>query len=223
MGACCTATNKHERRSSNRNSTPNIKVEEIPDDASIVDEGKPRHGSNNPVQQYLRSGNTRGVQELIDRKEIIVNDYIYGGSDKTILHEAVQISDSDMVIETILNNRADVNAVEKETGNTALILAALDLKVDIVKTILKFNPNIRIRNRKGQDIFVFLNDYLVEKKGTKKTDLTPEQSEKLHKIIDMLKDYKNKSESIENLDEDERKEMNPAFNDSGNMRNRDRI
>ena len=219
MGACCSTTNKKSEKRF-RTSPTGIKVDEIPDERSILEDGKPNPAREKPIHLALRTGNTRMVQDLIDRGEVKVNDYIFGGSDKTLLHEAVQTSDSWEVVETVLNNNADVNAVEKETGNTALIFAALDLKVEIVRSILKFHPNIKIKNRKGQDIFVFLNEYLIEKKGSKRTDLTQDQSSKLQSIIEMLKEYKMKSESIENLDEDERRAVNPGFNDSANMRNR---
>jgi ankyrin repeat protein len=219
MGACCTTTDKKERRTSNRNSTPNMKVDEIPDEASFVgNEGK---RNEKPIIKYIVTGDTQKIQELIDKNEIQVDEYIFGGSDKTILHEAVQVSQSPEVVDLLLNNRADVNAIEKETGNTALILAALDLKVDIVKVILKHKPNIKIKNRKGQDVFVVIQEYLIEKKGTKKTDLTPEQNEKLSKIIEFLKEYKVKVESVENLDDDEKRNMkNSALDESGPIKNR---
>lgn len=220
MGACCTATNKKNDRRF-RTSPTGVKVDEIPDERSILEDGKPNPGSEKPIHIALRTGNTRLLQELIDRQEINVNDYIFGGSDKTLLHEAVQISESSQIVETVLNNKADVNALEKETGNTAIILAALDLKLEIVKTILKFNPNINIKNRKGQDIFLIINEYLIEKKGSKKTDLTPEQSQKLQNIIEILKEYKVKSDNVENLDEDEKQRISRGFNDSGtHIRNR---
>lgn len=220
MGACCTATNKKNDRRF-RTSPTGVKVDEIPDERSILEDGKPNLGSEKPIHIALRTGNTRLLQELIDRQEINVNDYIFGGSDKTLLHEAVQISESSQIVETVLNNKADVNALEKETGNTAIILAALDLKLEIVKTILKFNPNINIKNRKGQDIFMIINEYLIEKKGSKKTDLTTEQSQKLQNIIEILKEYKVKSENVENLDEDEKQRISRGFNDSGtHIRNR---
>lgn len=220
MGACCTATNKKNDRRF-RTSPSGLKVDEIPDERSILEDGKPNPGSEKPIHIALRTGNTRLLQELIDRHEINVNDYIFGGSDKTLLHEAVQISESSQIVETVLNNKADVNALEKETGNTAIILAALDLKLEIVKTILKFNPNINIKNRKGQDIFLIINEYLIEKKGSKKTDLSPEQSQKLQNIIEILKEYKVKSDNVENLDEDEKQRISRGFNDSGtHIRNR---
>jgi len=220
MGACCTATNKKNDRRF-RTSPSGLKVDEIPDERSILEDGKPNPGSEKPIHIALRTGNTRLLQELIDRQEINVNDYIFGGSDKTLLHEAVQISESSQIVETVLNNKADVNALEKETGNTAIILAALDLKLEIVKTILKFNPNINIKNRKGQDIFLIINEYLIEKKGSKKTDLSPEQSQKLQNIIEILKEYKVKSDNVENLDEDEKQRISRGFNDSGtHIRNR---
>jgi ankyrin repeat protein len=220
MGACCTATNKKNDRRF-RTSPSGVKVDEIPDERSVLEDGKSNPGSEKPIHIALRTGNTRLLQELIDRQEINVNDYIFGGSDKTLLHEAVQISESFQIVETVLNNKADVNALEKETGNTALILAALDLKLEIVKSILKFNPNINIKNRKGQDIFLIINEYLIEKKGSKKTDLTPEQSQKLQNIIEVLKEYKVKSDNVENLDEDEKQRISRGFNDSGtHIRNR---
>jgi hypothetical protein len=213
MGACCTANDKKERRTSNKKSTPDLKVEEIPDEESVID-GKNRNMKEQPFQVYLRSGNAKKIQELIDRGELVPNDYTLIG-DKTLLHEAVQLSDNSDVINTILNSRWDVNAVEKETGNTALMLAAVDLKVDFVKTILKYHPNLKIKNRAGQDIFVFLNEYLIEKKGIKKTDLIPEQKEKFRTIIELLKECKMKLDSVENLDDGERRNINPSHDDSG--------
>lgn len=219
MGVCCTSTNKNERRSSNVKSAQDMKVDVIPDEASILDDGGHRKIGEKPIQQYLRAGDATQVKNYIERKEIVINEYTFGGADKTLLHEAVQLSDNTEVISVILNAGADVNAIERETGNTALILAALDLKADMVRTILKYQPKIVIKNRKGHDIFVFLREYFTEKKGNKKTDLTPEQEEKLQLIMEMLNDYKLRSDNIENLDHEGSRHIQ-NHDDSGPVRNR---
>ena len=194
-----------------------MKVEEIPDiDSSMANL---KHDTESPVKTYLSTGNHKMIQEMLNRKEILPNDFIFSSGDKTLLHEAVIVSESPQLIETILKNGADINAVEKQTGNSALFFAALDLKLDVVSVLLNFKPNINIKNEKGQTIFTFLSENLIERKGTKKTELTAEQSDRLRAIIDMLKEYKIKSESIENLDDEDRP-VKLGHDESGHMRNR---
>ena len=190
-----------------------VKVDEIPDESS-QNYGKP-FNKEDPIIKYLKTGNTKLLQDMIDNGQINVDDYAFGG-DKTVLHEAVQISDSPDVIDLLLKNKADVNAIEKETGNTALFLASLDLKVELVKVILKYRPHIQHTNFKGQDVFAFLNENLIEKKGVKKTDLTKEQLDRLQDILEQLKSYKQK-DNVEDLDE-ERKHINRNLDDSGDFR-----
>ncbi len=114
------------------------------------------------------------IEQMFDKKEIEANEYNFG-TNKTILHEAVLVSDSPELINCILEHKASVDAREIETGNTALFLAGIDLKVDIVRTLLKFNPDIKILNNNGQDIFTCLKETLIEKKNkgySKAADLT---------------------------------------------------
>lgn len=215
MGACCTSDDKNKkRRTSNLNSIQ-MKVDEIPDEVSN-DYGKRKKTNEKPIIQYLKTGNARLIQDMIDKKEIDVNEYVFGG-DKTVLHEAVQISDHAAVVDVILKNKADVNAVEKETGNTALFLAALDLKVEIVRTILNYNPDMTIKNNKNQDVIKCVNENLIEKRGVKKADLTIEQVERLQAILDMLKAQLVKS-NVENLDEEQRPIKKKDTYDSDNFR-----
>ena len=55
----------------------------------------------------------------------------------------------------IMEKAADIDKEEYQTGNTAIFLSAVDLKVDFVRNLLKYRPNLQHRNHNNQDIFEF--------------------------------------------------------------------
>lgn len=203
MGICSSTTEK--RGHQNKNSSQ-IAVDQIPE------ENSPIRLSNKPIERYLLEGNTNKIRELIERREINVNSYDYEGSIMTILHKAVQISDDPDLIDLILSKGADVDLEEKETGNTALMIASIDYKDEIVKVLLKYSPNIDKQNKKGQNIFSYLKYFFNDKQGIKQTDLSPDQKYKVDKIVRMLNEYK-KNKNVEYLDDDD----NIKYNDRNNL------
>jgi ankyrin repeat protein len=207
MGACCTSDESKHKKTMYRKSRPDMKVEGAPEDAS-VDFG--RKGEK-PINRYIRNGDVRIIQGMISNGEIDVNDYIFG-SNKTILHEAVLSGNSADLVECVLDNKADINLPEKETGNTALFLAGLDLKVDMVKVLVKYRPDLKIKNNNNQDIFQCLKSTLVNKDNKnggyyKKAEMTNEEHEKYRLILEILSEYKHKTENAEVLDESENRRL----------------
>ena len=65
-------------------------------------------------------------------------------------------SNNPAVLNYLFKSGAKVDAIESETGNNVLFLAAVDLKVDFVELILSRNPNIKHTNKLSQNITQFL-------------------------------------------------------------------
>jgi len=196
MGVCCTSSpKKNEKRSTNNKSSKDVKPDLVANDETYNLPNKPYQ---RPMFQYLISGDVKKIQDLIDRGEYTPNEYI--GNGKTLLHEAIQTSNCKEVIMCLLDNKWDVDVGESDSGNTSLFIACLDFKVEFVETLLKYQPDIKIKNAKGHDVFTHVYEFFIGKNGVKKTDMTPEQKIKYDKINSMLNEYKMKMESVEVLD-----------------------
>jgi len=199
MGVC--SSQKQKRPHQHKKNSSNIAVDQIPEETEQV------FKQEKPIERLLIEGNTSKIRELIEKREIDVNAYDYEGSIMTILHKAVQKTDNPDIIELILSKGAFVDAEEKETGNTAIMIASIDYKDDIVKVLLKYSPNLEKKNKKGQHIFTFLKFFFSDKQGIKQTDLSPDQKYRVDKILKMLNEYK-RSRNVENLDDEENGKYN---------------
>ena len=137
-------------------------------------------------EEILRTGNRKEIQKLLNtiRNEDI-DEYIFG-QNKTLLLEAVIICTDPSVIDMIMKKGADINKEEYLTGNTALFLSALDLKVEFVERLLKYNPNFQHKNHKRQNIFDFLNYELFEQRQNLGREMTDKEMEKYNKIMNLL-------------------------------------
>ena len=105
--------------------------------------------------EILRRGVKKELQKMIDNYNSDINEYSFG-QNKTLLLEACIVCPNPAVIDMIMEKGADIDKEEYQTGNTALFLSALDLKVDFVKKLLKYQPNLQHKNHSRQNIFDFL-------------------------------------------------------------------
>lgn len=207
MGACGSTNNNKTKQTFRRNHTngkdTNIALQGANLDSSVgelvQDEGQ------SPVFKYIKEANIKKLTEMIRNNELDVNAYCFGGN-KTALHVAILKTNSPALVEFLLMNNAKVDAVEKETGNTPIFLAAFDLKVDILSILLQYRPNIGHQNYNKEDIFTFLKENMKPEKNArtvKRSQLTPEEEDNYRRIMDMLNDYKEKNQSIQDLDQDD--------------------
>ena len=141
--------------------------------------------------EILRKGEKEEIEKMIDSVGDI-NDYSFG-SNKTLLIQAVINCSNPEIIDIIMEKGADIDKAESETGNTALFLSAVDLKVDFVRNLLKYKPNLEHKNRNNQDIFQFLNFNLFENRGKFGRELTEDEKGKYSEIEKMLKKYVNEN------------------------------
>ena len=123
---------------------------------------------------------------MIDNYEDDINDYSFG-TNKTLLLEAVINCPNPAVIDMIMEKGADIDKEEYQTGNTAIFLSAVDLKVDFVRNLLKYQPNLHHRNHAKQDIFEFLDFQLIQQRAKIGREMTEDENEKYNEICDMLK------------------------------------
>ena len=136
-------------------------------------------------EEILRRGVKKELQKMIDNYDDDINDYTFG-QNKTLLLEACIVCPNPAVVDMIMEKGADIDKEEYQTGNTAIFLSALDLKVDFVKKLLKYQPNLQHKNHSNQNIFQFLEFQLIEQRQRLGRDLTYDESEKFEEIKNML-------------------------------------
>ena len=138
--------------------------------------------------EILRRGVKKELQKMIDNYNSDINEYSLG-QNKTLLLEACIVCPNPAVIDMIMEKGADIDKEEYQTGNTALFLSALDLKVDFVKKLLKYQPNLQHKNHSRQNIFDFLKFQLFEQRQKIGRELTDDERDKYQEIEKMLNDY----------------------------------
>ena len=141
--------------------------------------------------EILKRGHKKELQKMIDNYEDDIDEYTFG-SNKTLLLEAVINCKESDVVDMIMEKGADVDKEEYQTGNTAIFLSAVDLKVDFVRKLLKYQPNLQHKNHNNQDIFDFLNFQLFTQRQKIGREMTDEEREKYEEIERMLQEYANK-------------------------------
>ena len=135
--------------------------------------------------QILRRGQKKELQKLIDNYEEDINEYTFG-QNRTLLLEAVMKCSNPAVIDMIMEKGADIDKEEYETGNTAIFLAAVDLKVDFVRELLKHQPNLEHKNHANENIFEFLDSYLLEQRRKFGREMTDDEMRRFNEIKAML-------------------------------------
>ena len=194
MGVCDSSNEGKQKNNKKRNqtggkghnSTQNKKTKLVEAD---LDES--RNISEQDIDEresILRQGQTKELQRMIENYNEDINAYSFG-QNKTLLLEACMICPNPNVIDMIMEKGADIDKEEYQTGNTALFLSAVDLKVNFVKKLLNYNPNLQHRNHAGQNIFDFLNFQLFEQRQKIGRELTDEERDKYQEIENMLNEY----------------------------------
>ena len=190
MGACESSnadgnrkarTRGHGNNKSKRTATkmPKLKTADL-DDSHQFDEPE-----IDKREEILRRGVKKELQKMIDNYDEDINQYTFG-QNKTLLLEACIVCPNPAVVDMIMEKGADIDKEEYQTGNTAIFLSALDLKVDFVKKLLKYQPNLQHKNHSNQNIFQFLEFQLIEQRQRLGRDLTYDESEKFEEIKNML-------------------------------------
>lgn len=162
--------------------TPKLKADNFEDSKEIDEESELDNRDD-----ILRRGNKKELQIMVDNYPDDINEYSFG-KNRTFLLEACAVCPNHCIIDMIMGKGADIDKEEIQTGNTAIFLSALDLKVSFVRELLKHNPNLQHRNRANQDILQFLNDKLIEKRKSLGRELTYDEHEKYEQIINLLKE-----------------------------------
>ena len=153
MGSCsCTSQNKNRSQTFNQkkvvmeNFKPDVSNKNNPDNSFSPQENK--------IEKAIRENEVKDLRNLFETGQCSKITKI--GQNLSLLMFAVTKQEEHGVVDFLLNNGLDINEQEEETGNSALFFAALDLKENIVKCLLKYMPNINLVNKLGQNIFIFL-------------------------------------------------------------------
>jgi hypothetical protein len=194
--ACCGSANDNSKHSKKKkpssssslnkynttSSKKNKKIKKIDIESSIERDSK----SIDNREKILRRGKIEELEEMIENYDEDINEYTFG-QNKTLLLEACNVCPNSEVIDLIMKKGADIDKEEYHTGNTAIFLSALDLKVDFVEKLLEYNPNLLHKNHNQQNIFEFLKFFLIEERKSINRELSKKEKVKYEKIENMLK------------------------------------
>lgn len=194
MGACCTSTkntsgNSTEDQIKNQRKSKmnqNLKVDVNMEDSRNEDENSKLEKTSTAT--CLINGDLEQLEKIL--KSTDVNDY--NGTNKNFFHEAIlKTNKVDIVKMLIYKKRANPNLPETETGNTPIFLAAIDLKVDIVKLLLENGANVLHINHEKQNVIEFLKEWNNEninakRRSSLKRELSPEEKANYDEIIQTL-------------------------------------
>ena len=198
MGVC-NSQNEEKRKNNNKRNQPGTKShrDKVKKPQLVqADLDESRNMSEQDIDEresILRQGQTKELQKMIENYNEDINAYTFG-QNKTLLLEACMICPNSKVIDMIMEKGADIDKEEYQTGNTALFLSAVDLKVNFVKKLLNYKPNLQHRNHSNQNIFDFLNYQLFEQRQKLGREMTNDERDKYQQIENMLNDYVGKEE-----------------------------
>ena len=197
MGACNSTNEAKQNRNTKKNQNggsgnrrtktkiPKLVQADLDESINMSERGTDERES------ILRRGQTKELQQMLANYTDGIDDYTFG-QNKTLLLEACMVCPNANVVDMIMEKGADIDKEEYQTGNTALFLSAVDLKVDFVKKLLNYNPNLQHRNHANQNIFDFLNYQLFEQRQKIGREMTNEERDKYQQIENMLNDYARK-------------------------------
>jgi ankyrin repeat protein len=107
------------------------------------------------------------LRSVLNKTNYDINSYFEKDNNNTILTLSIRSNSPPEIIELILNKGADVNLCEKSSGHSPLILACLNLDLEIVDLLLKKNPSYTAKsedNVDNKDIFTYLNEKFSQNK-----------------------------------------------------------
>lgn len=191
MGICDSSQDKSkEVRSRNKGHRKGEEGQTSQRQLRRADENSSRIEDDNEVdrrEKILKKGIKKEIQKMIDNYEDDIDAYSFDQS-LTLLLKACSVCDdsNSYVIDMILSKGADVNKEEYNTGNTALFLSAVDLKVEFVKKLIQYNADIMHKNHDKQNIKEFLYFNLIEQKKNIGVQLTPQEKKKYSQILKIL-------------------------------------
>jgi ankyrin repeat protein len=198
MGACCSAVDKPNTKHTKAYKENKSNVQQADVDTSIDKKKSINNKSKNTAEAYIRTGDIVVLEQLINDGDLVINELNFDGGSKTALHVAIQ-NPNRSVVELFLNNKANVNIPELNTGNSALFMAAIDFKVEYVELLLKSNSlNFNLKNHNNKDILEFLEEFKQSKVRS------GEDREKIDVIIRRIREAKERSMNFEVLDEPQR-------------------
>lgn len=99
---------------------------------------------------------SQGLNEILDI--LIDNQSIMSQSNSKgeyPLHHAIHYQYID-VVDKILNKYPDNINIRDNMGNTPLIIASRTANIDLIKTILKYSPDLDIKNKSEKDALFYL-------------------------------------------------------------------
>jgi len=226
MGCCQTTKERSHTYNNKKNNKINMTPKNL--EESVALENKISNNSFNmnnnqikAIENAIISNSVENLKERLESNDINKNSKQLKefkiGANLSLLHFSVLKQNNSKIVEFILNFGANINEPETETGNTPLFFASINLQQEIVKSLLKFNPNINHKNKNGDNIFDFLDKGYSVKTNKKETlnngniNLRNMQNEFENNVKNSFENVEVLDDGIEILDKDNNFE-NDDFN-----------
>ena len=129
------------------------------------------------------------IRKILEKGTFEINSYFQNDDNNTILTLSIRSNNTAEMVNLILENGADVDLIEKSSGHSALILACLNLDMEIVESLLEKKPSVSIKsedNSENRELIEYLNEKFSSNKFKGK-NTWDEIREKLVKYVDMNK------------------------------------
>ena len=126
MGVCCGAAESKPKSRGHTQNRPTHLAKADPNSSQQIDVK-----DIDSRVKVLQRGIEPELEHMVNTYDEDINAYVFG-QNMTLLLQAVVKCPNAKVVDMIMKKGADVDKAEIQTGNTAIFLSALDLKVDFV-------------------------------------------------------------------------------------------
>lgn len=191
MGVCCGAAESKPKSRGHTQNRPTHLAKADPNSSQQIDVK-----DIDSRVKVLQRGIEPELEHMVNTYDEDINAYVFG-QNMTLLLQAVVKCPNAKVVDMIMKKGANVDKEEIQTGNTAIFLSALDLKVDFVEALLKYHPNLEHRNNSHQNIFEFLQFQLFEQRKSIGREMMRQEQERYDKIVSMLRQANGTEEKLD--------------------------
>jgi len=91
------------------------------------------------------------LKSILKSGKLNINAYFEKEDNETLLTKAIRKNAKPELIKLLLDYGADVNLCEKSSGHSPLILACLNLNINVVKLILAKHPILNVHSEDAED------------------------------------------------------------------------
>ena len=138
------------------------------------------------LRKAIHNDNVDEVREIIvSSSGAVVNKPFWFGQIPLVFAAGVNNMNSLEVVQLLIENQANINGQETVENETALYRATINNCLDVVRLLIKYNANVKIRSKFGHTALTIAELHLQVYGATGRGDIDKEV--RVKKIITLLK------------------------------------